>query len=202
MILLSLKRNYISKIIENLKARFPYIKLLNSFKIFNSKEFLKIDTKDDLYEEKYGEIELEIILNHFGKDKRNSKGKMLNSVIFKVDALAEWQRVRCLLWEKYRNLDTNKAWGNLCIDCYEGYPNILKLISLVLTLPISTVYCERGFSYLNITKNKIRNKLSHDNVDNLLLIMLESENIEEFDFSKAYNSWNDEENRLIHLKNS
>ena len=93
------------------------------------------------------------------------------------------------------------AWRNLCLDCHDDYPNILKLISFILTLPISTVYCERGFSYLTITKNKIRNRINHENVDNLLRIMLEGEKIEEFNFSKAYKIWNDQAKKMIHLKN-
>ena len=54
----------------------------------------------------------------------------------------------------------------MCIDWYDDYPNILKLVSLILTLPMFTSCCERDFSYLNITKNKIRNRFTNENIDN------------------------------------
>ena len=90
------------------------------------------------------------------------------------------------MWEKYKHLDTNIAWRNLCIDCYEDFPNFFKLLSIILILPVSTVYCERGFSYHNITKNKIRNRLNNENVDILMRIMLEGEKIESFDLVQLF----------------
>ena len=77
------------------------------------------------------------------------------------------------------------------INCSEDFPNFFKLLAIVLTLLISTVYCERGFSYHNITKNKIRISLSP------LRIMLEGEEIQNSDFDQVYKHWMNETTRLL-----
>lgn len=41
----------------------------------------------------------------------------------------------------------------------EAYPNVVTLITLALTMPVSTAGYERGFSKHNLIKNKIRARL-------------------------------------------
>ena len=42
------------------------------------------------------------------------------------------------------------------------YPYIYRLITLVLTLPVSIATTERTFSAMNIIKNRLRNKMEDD----------------------------------------
>ena len=58
------------------------------------------------------------------------------------------------------------------------------LLAIVLTLHISTVYFERGFSYHNITKTKIMNRLS-ENMDNLHIIILADNLMKNFNFDES-----------------
>ena len=197
-----LKKNYINKTIQSLKDRFPSIKILDCFRIFSTKEIMKIEEKETLAARSFGESELNVILNHFGKDQKNHRNHRLEALVSSKEVLSEWKSIRSLIWQRYRTMETNKAWRNMFIDCSQDFPNFFKLLSIILILPVSTVYCERGFSYHNITKNKIRNRLTNENVDNLMRIMLEGEDIANFDFNEAYKIWANEANRLINLKNS
>ena len=43
-------------------------------------------------------------------------------------------------------------------DMQEQFPEILKLLSIALTLPVSSVGCERGFSKQNLIKTRLRAK--------------------------------------------
>ena len=90
----------------------------------------------------------------------------------KVYVMSDWKSLRSFPLEKYKHLGTNKTWQNLFIDCYEDFPNFFKLLSIILVLPVSTVYCERGFSYHNITKNKIRNRLKEKKSNPLISMQL------------------------------
>ena len=48
------------------------------------------------------------------------------------------------------------------IDQYSNnYPNIVRLIIIMHIIPMSNAICEKGFSCLNLIKNKLRNCLSN-----------------------------------------
>ncbi|KAK9750764.1 hypothetical protein RND81_02G220100 [Saponaria officinalis] len=48
------------------------------------------------------------------------------------------------------------------------YPMIYRLICLILTFPVSTATTERAFSSMNIIKNKLRNKMNDEFLDDTL----------------------------------
>ena len=52
---------------------------------------------------------------------------------------------------------------------------ITKLLKLVSVIPSSTATCERNFSALNFIKNKTRNKIGNDFLDDLMLGYLEKD---------------------------
>ncbi|XP_074266379.1 uncharacterized protein LOC141589644 [Silene latifolia] len=53
------------------------------------------------------------------------------------------------------------------------YPMIYRLICLLLTLPVSTATTERAFSSMNIIKNKLRNKMNDEFLDDLMVLYIE-----------------------------
>ncbi|XP_061999164.1 uncharacterized protein LOC133716472 [Rosa rugosa] len=55
------------------------------------------------------------------------------------------------------------------------FPMIYRLICLVLTLPVSTATTERAFSSMNIIKNKLRNKIEDEFLDDLMVLYIEKE---------------------------
>ena len=52
---------------------------------------------------------------------------------------------------------------------------IYRLICLVLTLPVSTATTERAFPSMNIIKNKLRNKIEDEFLDDLMVLYIEKE---------------------------
>ena len=52
---------------------------------------------------------------------------------------------------------------------------IYKLICLVLNLSVSTPTKERAFSSMNIIKNKLRNKMEDEFLDDLMLLHIEKD---------------------------
>lgn len=69
------------------------------------------------------------------------------------------------------------------------YPNILTLVDLVLTLPASSAEAERGFSQMQRTKFQTRDRIKADDMTDLLIIQLNSPNINNFDPRKAIRLW-------------
>ena len=64
---------------------------------------------------------------------------------------------------------------------YSSYSSLLSLMDLVLTLPVSTAECERGFSWLKQTKTDWRSSLHIKSLNKLMCVALESPSIAEFD---------------------
>ena len=56
---------------------------------------------------------------------------------------------------------------------YPSYSNLLSLMDLVLTLPVSTAECERGFSWLKRTKIDWRSSLHTKSLNKLMCVALE-----------------------------
>ncbi|KAL9682387.1 hypothetical protein QQ045_014184 [Rhodiola kirilowii] len=53
------------------------------------------------------------------------------------------------------------------------FPMVYRLICLILTLPVSTATTERAFSSMKIIKSDLRNKLSDEFLDDLMVLYIE-----------------------------
>lgn len=76
--------------------------------------------------------------------------------------------------------------SDLCQTLVETGKNIMydlveRVCRLLLTLPVSTATTERGFSAMKIFKNRLRNKMSDDNLANSMVIYIEKEIADKFD---------------------
>ena len=54
-----------------------------------------------------------------------------------------------------------------------SYPLLYQAYEVTLTLSVTQVGCERTFSKLRYVKNRLRNQLSKDRMDSLLLMCVE-----------------------------
>ena len=54
-----------------------------------------------------------------------------------------------------------------------SYPLLYQAYKVILTLSVTQVDCEKTFSKLRYVKNRLRNQLSKDRLDSLLLMCVE-----------------------------
>ena len=98
-------------------------------------------------------------------------------------------------------LQTIAAKLLLSAEVKEAYPNVVvTLITLVLTMPVSTAGCERGFSKHNLITNKTRARLKTENTATIMKISLDTpdlSNVDTFNFSRAFEIWCNEKDRYI-----
>ena len=77
------------------------------------------------------------------------------------------------------------------LDSYsEDYPHICAIFRLILTLPTSSASAERGFSQMTLVKTDWRSRLQSATLSDLLLIKIESADIETFNPEPAFCLWN------------
>lgn len=69
------------------------------------------------------------------------------------------------------------------------YPNLANLAVIGITLPVTSVSCERGISAYNSLKTNHRNALTTTCMNNLLVLYLDSKSLEEFDFEQSFELW-------------
>jgi hypothetical protein len=80
-------------------------------------------------------------------------------------------------WKLFNSPDANK------------WTNILTLVELTFTIPLSNGHVERCFSQLKLIKTDRRTSLGEDRLDHLLRIKIEGPSSEEWDATRAVNLW-------------
>ena len=79
------------------------------------------------------------------------------------------------------------------------YPQLRKLATIALILPVSTAECERAFSTMKRIKTALRNRLATTNLDHLMRISINGPSSIDFDFSKAATAWGNQRQRRIEI---
>lgn len=152
---------------SSLEKRFPEPPLLKATCIFDLDCFPTENISD------YGKDELEILLQRYGVDRTvlvDGKEVPCLKVVDAELCRDEWQSLKWNIHgESTRLLGNDRGWPLLFKEYKEMYPNILKLASVYLVLPVSTAIVERGFSIVNSgIKTQVRNRLLPETTEMLL----------------------------------
>ncbi|CAM8923632.1 unnamed protein product [Rhodiola kirilowii] len=75
------------------------------------------------------------------------------------------------------------------------FPLLYKVISLILTLPVSTATAERFFSRMNIVKCALRNKMEDDFLSDCLVVNIEKDIATMFSTDDIIDDFRDMETR-------
>ena len=101
----------------------------------------------------------------------------------------EWRLINVIFTEKYSECDLAGVMTRFLNENRESFPNISKLAAIGLSLPVTSVNCERGISAFNAIKTDSRNMISVNHMQNLMLLYLEAKDIHSFNFEKAFETW-------------
>ena len=71
----------------------------------------------------------------------------------------------------------------------EAYPNLSVLLKVALTIPVTSVNCERGISRYAAIKTDTRNKLKVKSVEQLMTLSIEAVSYKKFKYDKAFEEW-------------
>lgn len=155
--------NYTKALIENIERRFPDVPLLVAFNIFKPCDMP--DDKEDTTFQTYGDDSIEIIHQHFA-----------NSDTSLGELKAEWNLLKFHIHQKKTQIPVDINPLEWCLkqimkNKYEySYmcPNLTRIVELILTLPVSNAWPERGASKVKIIKTDLRNRLKNDMLNGLL----------------------------------
>ncbi|XP_036602308.1 sperm flagellar protein 2 [Trichosurus vulpecula] len=133
-------------------------------------------------DQEFGEKEIAILTKHYEP--------VLEGANVKIDEVeTEWSMMKLEIYNRFQNI--RKLTWDFVNSIYSiKYPNILTLVDLVLTLPASSAEAERGFSQMKLTKSQMHFKIKPESMTDLLIIQLNSPDINKFDPKKAIHLWN------------
>ena len=117
----------------------------------------------------------------------------------------EWEGI-VLYAKQYINLVTNSykvVWCKLfnSPDAKKWF-NVLTLVELIFTIPLSNSSVERCFSHLNLIKTNRRASLKEDSLDHLLRMNVEGPSFLEWDPRPAVSLWWKDKTRRINISDS
>ena len=101
------------------------------------------------------------------------------------------------LTTSYKALLNFDGFVELLIKDYSDvYPDLCKLASIAVIIPVSSAPCEKGFSHQNVLKNKLRNRLNPDRLNRLMMIRLAGPDQRETNFLSVARAFGQMKTRL------
>ena len=172
------RKNLLESLIEKLDRRFGTdVEFLKATNIVQLKQWPVQDSAGT-----YGDHDIAILSSKFSQLMRRSG---LDPYL----CVPEWfilkQYINNCSFDMRQDLSwisLNQSHGNSC-------RNVLGLVDLILSLPATSVEAERGFSQMKLVKSDWRNSLTDAHLSDLLLVKLESPDIESFDPTPAFSLW-------------
>lgn len=178
------KNSLIDTIINDFGERFNST-TIDDFNIFNI-GYIKSQLNNENLNS-FGNEKIESILNNFSNNYL-SNDMLIISPFERTQLLNEWQDFKSLFYYTYSKLK------NPFEAYYENYnnsaKNFCKLYEFYITIPVSTVICETGFSIQNFIKNKTRSRICDSNLEISMRIFFQGESLQEFCFDGAIEFFN------------
>ena len=178
---------YVDKLVENIQSRFSGegVAVVVAMSIFNPVALPKADDPSFLT---YGKEEIKQLAAFYGHEAEvKFQGEMFKfpPVVDGEVLTSEWPVFqRALLHEKQafmssKNLTKSPTFQQLypaiqSSDAYGGiFPEMFKLMNIILALPVGTATVERSFSQMKMIKTRLRNRLNDSNLTRLMRIAIE-----------------------------
>ena len=148
--------------------------VLSAFSIFDPKKVPSLSTHELPL---YGDISIQTLIGQFGRDLPAKSLEELNLRRQPLSLLASAER------KTYRQLLNKQPNDDISIQLTElltndmhiaVFPNLRKLATICLSIPISTASTEQSFSDMKLIKNRLRNNLTELSLSNLMKIVNKS----------------------------
>ena len=143
----------------------------------------------------YGDSSIQTLIGKFGRDlpaKSLEGTEFEKAAIVSSDLSTEWKTYHQLLIKQPKDDISMQLKELLTNDMLIAlFPNLHKLATICLSIPISTASVEQSFSDMKLTKNRLRYRLTELSLSNLMKIVIESpEKLTDSDLEDIVDVWN------------
>ena len=125
------------------------------------------------------------LIEHYGQPKTTSGDRNIDPLIEPDVTRADYLHFKFIL-NTHRLMNMQQFIKRFLADegLCEQFPTFTTLANIALIIPVSSASCERGFSCQNRIKMDLRNRLSEQNLENLMKVAIEGAPLAEFDFER------------------
>ena len=159
----NMRTDFIQKLINNIDARFPpqALDILSAFGVIFDVQMYPAQNL-----RQFGTDALEIVIQKFAPPPPSP------SLIDAARARRDFPELKYTL-QAHPDMTFARACKLVIVDYPNIYPDFAVLANIALTIPVSSVPCERGFSWQNNIKTADRSRLTDAHVDTLMTIGME-----------------------------
>ena len=176
---------YLSTLLEHLEYRFPDVKIIEAFSVF---DVTAIPT-DPVKRQEYGKEYLDVLNAQYGPHVITPESLKAEYPLFVNAIRADERLCTSTTREIMLLLISNSALQAM-------FPNLAKVAAIGLLLPMSIADCERIFNPPT-RKTDLRNRLSNQILNCLILISIEGPSPTDFPYDEACDIWSGWRNRRI-----
>ena len=148
---------------------------MSALSIFDPKKAPKVHSLDL---PQYGEEAITTLLAHYGAEKpaETLLGEPTNrEAVITSDITTEWKTYCQLLVNKPENNMKSQLKELVYNDMMRTlFPNLCKIATINLSIPVSTASVERSFSQMKLIKTRLRSSLNDKSLSHLMKIAIES----------------------------
>ena len=149
--------------------------IVSAFSIFDPRKLPKSDSPSS---STYGDRSIDVIFDHYGQDKSAETvdgEETEKKAIVSSEIRTEWKTYRSLLMKKPQDNTESQMKELITNDMLKAmFPNLCRIASIALSIPVSTASVERSFSKMKLIKTRLRNTLSGSSLSNLMKIAIET----------------------------
>lgn len=201
---------YIDTLLDNIRNQFfgEAVNLLVSSSVFNPASL----PSDDAALPNYGEKELGVLAEFYGSEATVIyEGVTFSSppLIDKEEILMEWHLFKRALVQECRLLKEEKKTAKEpslqdvkarreASGAYSGlFPEMFKLLNIILVLPVGTASVERSFSQMKQIKTRLRNRFNDANLPRLMRIAIEGPELSAVNFKEVLEVFKEKNRRIV-----
>ena len=170
---------YVADLKANITSRLSSsTAVVSALSIFDPR---KVPKPDSVSLPTYGDDSVEKLIAHYGEDRDAETvdgEEMVKRAIIYTEILTEWKTFRHLLVKRPCGTTASQLKELVSSDMLKAmFPNLHKMASNGLTIPVSTASVERSFSQMKLIKTLLRNALSDCSLSHLMKIDLEASEV-------------------------
>lgn len=166
-------------ILFNLESRFKELNVLEKFDVLRFERLKTLSSNPGDFNA-YGRQEISDLSERFK--------------INPVNALKDWNKLK-IYKNTVKTIKEDEFWTRVLSS--SEFKEIHILIETSLTIPLSTVACERLFSQVSLIKTSLRSNLSLETLDALLEIRIKGPTLEEYNFKDVIDEWKSAKKRIF-----
>jgi hypothetical protein len=196
----------VRKLMRSIDDRFPDANILTNASVFSLEKICHAFDVDA-----FGEKEVESLGNLYGDPTYNKKGEVFVAYLHRERLMKEWKSFKVFVVANYSMLFVQKPTNTqilgetnikdrdakelsllngIIINYEETYPNLIKLLTLLLSFSGSNAVSERGFSLQHLIKSKSRNLLETKNLKRTMRISCFDGKYDEEDYNRVVEIFN------------